>query len=416
LTYTDTLSASGKYYYAVTAANLTALGPVSNNESVIFQPCTLSLTSPNPTGVNSVALNWTAVPGADSYLIFSNTTQITYANLLQQTPMDTAFDNLSYIDTNLPFYGTFYYALLPYNSTDGSVGFLSNCVNVTYQLMTPEVNQPFPEASGAVPLSWAPVPGALWYNVYRSMDPMTDDYVLLTATTTSFFTDTLSTNNTYWYSITADNPNGESSASMPVGVFCQACTLSAISPNPTYVNSVTLNWSAFPWANFYIIFRNTTQITYANLLQQTALYGGYGITSYIDTSLPTYGTYYYAILPVNGTEGSFGVLSTCQNVTYLPVLPTPGLYPAIPQASGAVVLKWTSVTGALWYNIYRSTSPITSVSGLTRLTNVTALTYTDTLSTHGTYYYAVIAVNSTTQSYPASLGKFRRVLLCSCGH
>jgi surface protein len=66
-----------------------------------------------------------------------------------------------------------------------------------------------------------------------------------------------------------------------------------------------------------------------------------------------------------------------------------------PSSSGNIILAWNPVEGATTYRIYRSTSPITDVSGLTAIiTGLTDTTYQDTVLSNNTYYYVVIATNA----------------------
>jgi large repetitive protein len=100
-----------------------------------------------------------------------------------------------------------------------------------------------------------------------------------------------------------------------------------------------------------------------------------------------------------------GPESSIVTVTYDNTLPQPP--PSLSVSSlpgGQIALNWTSsntasVTG---YEIFRSTTPITSTAGLTPIATVTSLTYTDLPSSDGTYYYTVIAVLSTGVSSPIS--------------
>ena len=61
-------------------------------------------------------------------------------------------------------------------------------------------------------------------------------------------------------------------------------------------------------------------------------------------------------------------------------------------AAGAVDLSWTASTGALYYNIYRGTSP-GGESATPIATFVTGTTYNDTTVVSGTYYYTMKAIN-----------------------
>jgi hypothetical protein len=56
------------------------------------------------------------------------------------------------------------------------------------------------------------------------------------------------------------------------------------------------------------------------------------------------------------------------------------------------------VTGATSYNVYRETSPISSEVGLTPIATPASASWTDFVSANGTYWYAVVASNSSCDS------------------
>ncbi len=69
-----------------------------------------------------------------------------------------------------------------------------------------------------------------------------------------------------------------------------------------------------------------------------------------------------------------------------------------PNFDGNISLNWSSVTWATSYYVYRDTSPITSIIGLSPIQNVTNTIWNDTISINGQYYYAVVAGNATHNS------------------
>ncbi|NHI93951.1 MAG: hypothetical protein EAX96_15790 [Candidatus Lokiarchaeota archaeon] len=66
-----------------------------------------------------------------------------------------------------------------------------------------------------------------------------------------------------------------------------------------------------------------------------------------------------------------------------------------PDYDGNVYLDWSIINDSTSYYIYRDINPITSTNSLTPIAKVTYSNYTDTISTSGTYFYAIIAGNST---------------------
>ncbi|TFG05899.1 MAG: hypothetical protein EU536_00715 [Promethearchaeota archaeon] len=62
--------------------------------------------------------------------------------------------------------------------------------------------------------------------------------------------------------------------------------------------------------------------------------------------------------------------------------------------NGIISLSWTKVFSAAVYYLYWNTSIITTVGSLTPIATLSENTYVDTLTTNGSYYYAVVAANS----------------------
>ncbi|NVM55015.1 MAG: PQQ-binding-like beta-propeller repeat protein [Candidatus Helarchaeota archaeon] len=75
-----------------------------------------------------------------------------------------------------------------------------------------------------------------------------------------------------------------------------------------------------------------------------------------------------------------------QNAPVLDPIPSPDF-------DGIIQLNWNDVIGATTYYIYRNTSDIPSVSGMTPIVTVSESSYIDTLTTNGTYYYVIVAGN-----------------------
>ena len=71
---------------------------------------------------------------------------------------------------------------------------------------------------------------------------------------------------------------------------------------------------------------------------------------------------------------------------------------------GNITLEWNSISGADSYNIFRETSIITDISGLTPLANIVETSYNDTnLLNNETYFYAITAINTYSESNPSNV-------------
>lgn len=69
-----------------------------------------------------------------------------------------------------------------------------------------------------------------------------------------------------------------------------------------------------------------------------------------------------------------------------------------PSLTGNISLNWTDVFGATGYEVYRATTTITSIAGLTPIVTATTSQYLDNGLTNGTYYYVVVAKNTLVSS------------------
>jgi len=158
-------------------------------------------------------------------------------------------------------------------------------------------------------------------------------------------------------------------------------------------SSIWLNWNAAPGAQTYSLRRATSATG-----PYTTLWTGGTALSATDNSITLGTTYYYIVSAVNAAgeslvsnnpqveanNSSFGQVAAPTGVTA--VINTYG-------TSGSIMINWTAVTGATYYNVARSTvsgGPYTVLSPQ----EITATTFTDTgLAPGMTYYYVVYATN-----------------------
>ncbi len=112
------------------------------------------------------------------------------------------------------------------------------------------------------------------------------------------------------------------------------------------------------------------------------------LISYTDTIL-SIGTYYYVVIANSPTGNS--TISNCVNVNVTaPIAPTINPISPNPSTTGSISVTWNNLGLGMWYYLFRNTSPITNVSGLTDLIYTSATSYSDSISQNGTYYYAII--------------------------
>lgn len=154
----------------------------------------------------------------------------------------------------------------------------------------------------------------------------------------------------------------------------------------TGLGQVTLTWLNSTGATSYLVQRSTTNGSgYATVATLPA-----GSTTYTDTGLTNGTAYYYVITAVSDTAG---LTADSPQIAVQPgVLNVPSALTGTPGYSQAS-LAWNAATGAVSYNVKRST---TSGSGYATVATVSSgTTYVDNGVSNGTtYYYVVSAVSS----------------------
>ena len=384
-------------------------GQRSDIQSVTLRPgqvTGLALTRSN----GWVTLNWNAVDGATSYLIYralgpaeEGATPLTR---LTTTPDSITING--YNDRSSTSGQTYRYQVIAVNG--GGEGAGSDIESITLRLGQAELT--LTRGNGQVTLSWNAVDGADAYRIYRADGPAGPSAPALTRltttpttiTTTSYINTGLARGSTYRYQVAAVSGGDEGARSAVQSVALLPSRPSQVTElSFTRGNDwVTLHWSAVDGADSYRIYRDDDgSDDDGDTLIPIDLF--HTATSYIDASLARGRTYRYQVAAVN--DGGEGARSAVQSPTLRPVQ-VMGL--SLTRGNGQVTLNWSMVGGADAYRIYRDDG--SSTAALTRLTTnpttITATSYIDTGLTRGlTYRYQVVAVNdggagdrSTTQS------------------
>ena len=155
---------------------------------------------------------------------------------------------------------------------------------------------------------------------------------------------------------------------------------------------VNLTWTASSGATSYNVKRGTASGGPYTTISSP------GTTSYADSSVTNGTTYYYVVSAVN----SGGESGNSSQVSATPTVAPPAAPTGLSATAGdkQVALTWNASTGAVTYNVKRSTThggPYSTVN------SPTGTSYTDVGLTDGTtYYYVVTAVNAGGESGPSS--------------
>ena len=165
-----------------------------------------------------------------------------------------------------------------------------------------------------------------------------------------------------------------------------------------------ISWNAVDGATKYWIYRSTDGKTFKYYDSTTK-------TSYTNKSTSIGTTYYYKVKAVKTVDGTnyTSDLSGAKSILCKPAAPTVSIY----RTNGKPQLKWSAVTGATKYWIYRSTDGV----NFSYYDSTTKTSYTNSGAASGKkYYYRVKAVavvngtnvtsaNSNTKSLMTTLAK-----------
>ena len=234
--------------------------------------------------------------------------------------------------------------------------------------------------SGRPKISWNAVNGADKYWVYRSVDGETFDYYARTDKP-SFTDGSTSIGTTYYYAVKAvavlggrDVPSGRSTAqSIQCRPAAPSVSIYRASGKPQ------LKWNAVSGAAKYWVYRSTDGVNFKYYDSTTK-------TSYTNTGALLGTKYHYrvkAVAVVNGKNVASAYSGT-KSLFTTPAAPGVSIY----RVNGKPQLKWSAVTGAEKYWIYRSTDGV----NFKYYDSTTGTSYTNCIAASGTeYYYKVKA-------------------------
>jgi len=225
----------------------------------------------------------------------------------------------------------------------------------------------------------------------------------------------------YFFIVTAVNAGTELAASTEANATTNPAGPAdlSITPGNSLTSPVTpnvVNWSAVTAgttpASSYNIYRSTTPGVLTAIGTAIASVTG-PTTTYNDTNISNGTAYYYKVTAVFNAVGATPAYETSPSyemnvtpsATPAPANPTgvvaTGINFAVAGLGGTpeVSIKWTAVTGATSYNIYRSnSSTVALIAGNRVATNTTANPFSDPNPSSSVFYYVVTAVNANGES------------------
>ncbi|UYP44744.1 hypothetical protein NEF87_001029 [Candidatus Lokiarchaeum ossiferum] len=403
--YDDYYLSDGTYYYVIVAANGNGNSIPSNCElvSIVNEPPEAPIIfgfSHSPDRDGDVTVDWYSINNADKYLVFRSFSNIT--SIEGMSPVSTTSSSIFH-DYSLSD-GTYYYVVVAVNHNGNST--MSNCEMIIVENCAPqpvELNSfsPNPDFDGEVEVDWGNSYDTAQYYIYRSTSEIISISGMepVAITTSSYYYDNNLLDDTYYYVIVASNANGNSSISN-----CEAVSVTNIPPNAPILyefypqldkdGDVEVDWNGVSDVEEYLIFRSNSIITTFEGMTPIAIRSS-SYSYYYDNNLPD-GTYYYVVVAVNKNGNS--TMSNCEGVTVSHVPPNaPILYEFNPNPDndGSVEVDWSSDYEADEFLVFRSSSVITSIEGMTPIAirSSSYSYYYDNNLPDGIYHYVVIAVN-----------------------
>ena len=370
-TYSDTISAGIKYYYAV------AVYSGSRTEDKCPEVGVMYLATPSGLSVSntiaSLTLKWNAVTDATGYEIYRAGTDGKYSKIKTVT-------STSYVDTNVKNNTQYSYKIKAYNAAGASAFSTAASLKKT-QISVSNLKA---DANGSkVQLSWTGgVTGAEGYVIYRRTEG--GSYAEIGRTSGKTYSDTISAGIKYYYAVAVYSGSRTEGKCPEVGVMYLAEP--AVTGASNITSGVQVKWSKVTGATGYIVYHKGAGKGWARIAD---IKDG-STVNYTDTTAASGTTYTYTVRAYNKDT-----MSDWNSTKSLMRISDTTLTGASNITSG-VQVKWSKVTGATGYIVYRKGAG----KGWGRIADIksgSTVSYTDTTAASGTTYtYTVRAYNGST--------------------
>ncbi len=303
------LDPNKEYYYTVTAINGSGISPAS--ATATSQPYTVA-TSPtvNATTDTSNTVTWTAVNGADDYIVYmSKATPITTSDTAVNAGTGTSF-----VHTGLTAGDTWYYMVTPRNEV-GAVDSIEVSTEVLPQAPGTLVASP-KSSGGGIQTQWTASAGHDGYRLLYKIGSHSlsdilaspDKTLTLSVGSTSKNITTVSINQLASIVLVAYNSAGESTYSNVVEEQPVPRTVQLQTADVSRPGKVTLTWLDNNGVNNFKVYREQASSGNPEVTGTLVATLSGSTMTYTDSGFPTYGgtTYRYAVVPEGG--GGVGVI------------------------------------------------------------------------------------------------------------
>ncbi|MCD8010000.1 MAG: fibronectin type III domain-containing protein [Lachnospiraceae bacterium] len=398
--FTDTGCTAGvTYYYTVKAygtslasgntilsrADETGVSTKTNK----FKPVLKSIKVVSST---SIKVTWKTVSGADSYRVYRKTGSGKW-KVVQKSTTKT-----SYTDTGLSCGTTYTYTVRAFSGSE-KTSYDTTGLSLQAAPVAPTLTSTVTKGKTSLQINWESVEGADGYRIYRKDSNgkwkklKTLKGVSYTDTTVKYKTNYTYTVKAYakvdgqtvWSSYDAEGITGKtvSSSSLKSTIG----TPKLVSAKGATYSSITVTWKAVSGVDGYVVYRKNSSGSWKAI----KVISDAETVTYTDKKRTFGTTYTYTVRAYLNYDDS-RVKGSCDTtgVSGTPKLAAPTLKSATSTGTAKIVVKWSTVSGAEGYRIYRKTkggswSKLKTLSG-----KVTS--YSDTsIKVNTTYYYTVKA-------------------------
>ena len=266
------------------------------------------------------------------------------------------------------------------------VNYLKNC-GISYAYLTPttpSLNK-IENTTNGVKITYYSK-GNTGYYIYRKSG--NGNWTRIATTQSSSYVDkTAKSGTTYTYTVRS-YLGKTTSGFVENGITIKRLADPTVSSASNITAGVQVKWAKTAGATGYVVYRKTGTGSWSRL----ATIKSGSTTSYIDKSAKSGTNYSYTVRACNGST-----MSDWHNYKTVNRLSNPAVTSASKTSNG-INVKWSKVTGATGYVVYRKTAK-GSWSRIANIKSGSTTSYTDTKASRGvTYIYTVRAYNGSTMS------------------